>query len=82
MRRTVLLLATIALALIVAGGVALAAEGAPRVVSTVPPNGATGVDPNANIKAKFSEAMKARSINTSTYYLYQGHLTGIPGGEA
>jgi hypothetical protein len=68
-------LATIALALMVAGGVALAAEGAPRVVSTVPSNGATGVDPNANIKAKFSEAMKARSINTTTFYLLAGHFT-------
>src|SRR5919112_3310022 len=76
MRRTILLLATIGLALMVAGGVALAAPGPPTVVSTVPPNGATFVDANANIKAKFSEAMKARSINTSTFYLYQGHLIG------
>jgi hypothetical protein len=75
MRRTILLLATIALALMVAGGVALAAPGAPRVVSTVPPNGATGVDPNANIKAKFSEAMKASTINTTTFRLIPGHLT-------
>lgn len=74
MRRTILLLATIALALMVAGGVALAAEGAPRVVSTVPPNGATSVDPDANIKAKFSEAMKASTINTSTFYLLPGHF--------
>jgi Bacterial Ig-like domain len=35
----------------------------------------TGVDPTANIKAKFSEAMKARSINTKTFYLLQGHFT-------
>jgi len=39
------------------------------VVRTVPDDGATGVDPTANIKAKFSEAMKERSINTSTFYL-------------
>jgi hypothetical protein len=75
MRRTILLLATIALALMVAGGVAWAAPGAPSVVSTVPPNGATLVDRSANIKAKFSEAMKARSINTTTFYLLQGHFT-------
>jgi Bacterial Ig-like domain len=81
MRRTILLLATIALALMVAGGVALAAPGAPTVVSTVPPTGATTfVDSNANIKAKFSEAMKGSSINTSTFYLYQGHFTGCPAG--
>src|SRR5215217_4267702 len=35
----------------------------------------TGVDPTANIKAKFSEAMKERSINTSTFYLLEGHFT-------
>jgi hypothetical protein len=75
MRRTILLLATILLALMVAGGVALAAPGPPTVVSTVPPNGATLVDPNANIKAKFSEAMKARSINETTFKLIEGHLT-------
>jgi hypothetical protein len=42
------------------------------VVSTVPPDGSTGVDPNANIKAKFSEAMKASTTNT--FNLYPGHL--------
>src|SRR5215218_2280631 len=35
----------------------------------------SGVDPTANIKAKFSEAMKERSINTTTFYLLQGHFT-------
>jgi hypothetical protein len=50
-------------------GVAWAAPGPPTVVSTVPPNGAMDVDPNANIKVKFSEAMKAKSINTNTFYL-------------
>jgi hypothetical protein len=35
----------------------------------------TGVDPTANIKAKFSEAMKEGSINTTTFYLLQGHFT-------
>src|SRR5215208_33472 len=35
----------------------------------------TSVDPTANIKAKFSEAMKERSINTSTFYLLEGHFT-------
>jgi hypothetical protein len=48
-------------------GTAWATGGAPTVVSTVLANGATNVDVNANIKAKFSEAMKARSINTSTF---------------
>ena len=76
MRKTLLLFTTMAVALVLGAGMAWAAPGPPTVVSTVPPNGATFVDPNANIKAKFSEAMKARSINTSTFYLYQGHLIG------
>ena len=84
MRKTLLLFTTMALALLLAAGMAWAAPGPPTVVSTVPPTPAvttpptpspTGVDPTANIKAKFSEAMKARSINTSTFYLLPGHFT-------
>jgi hypothetical protein len=75
MRKTLLLFATMALALLLGAGMAWAAPGAPTVVSTVPPDGATFVDRNANIKAKFSEPMKERSINTSTFYLLQGHFT-------
>jgi hypothetical protein len=78
MRARLIVLAT--LAALVVGTVALAGaawaeSGAPRVVSTVPPDGATGVDPDANIKAKFSEAMKARSIKERTFYLIEGHFT-------
>jgi hypothetical protein len=83
MRKTLLLLTTTALALVLAAGMAWAAPGPPTVVSTVPPSPVTtpptppptGVDPTANIKAKFSEAMKERSINTTTFYLLQGHFT-------
>ena len=75
MRKTLLLFTTMALALVLAAGMAGAALPAPTVVSTVPLNGTTNVDPTANIKAKFSEAMKERSINTSTFYLLQGHFT-------
>jgi hypothetical protein len=75
MRRTVLLFTTMALALVLAAGMAWAAPGPPTVESTVAPSGATGVDPSANIKAKFSEAMKERSINTNTFNLSPGHLT-------
>ena len=84
MRKTLLLFTTMALALVLAAGMAWAAPGPPTVVSTVPPTPAvttpptpppTGVDIDANIKAKFSEAMKARSINTSTFYLLPGHFT-------
>jgi hypothetical protein len=79
MRARLIVLAT--LAALVVGTVALAGvawaegAGAPTVVSTVPTSGATGADLTANIKAKFSEAMKVRSINTSTFYLLQGHFT-------
>ncbi len=54
------------------GGCGIGCEpsgGAPTVMRTVPEDGAMGVDPNANIKVKFSAAMKARSINTSTFTL-------------
>ena len=84
MRKTLLLFTTMALALLLTAGMAWAAAGPPTVVSTVPPTPAvttpptpspTGVDPTANVKAKFSEAMKERSINTSTFYLLPGHFT-------
>ena len=32
-------------------------SGAPRVVRIVPPDGATGVSPDADIKAKFSDSI-------------------------
>jgi hypothetical protein len=57
-------LATIAA--VVVGTVALAGvawaeddggSGAPRVVRIVPPDGATGVSPDADIKAKFSDSI-------------------------
>src|SRR5215218_3915468 len=78
MRKTLLLFTTMALALVLAAGMAWAAPGPPTVTSTVPPTTTPpqpGVDPTANIKAKFSEAMKERSINTSTFYLLPGHFT-------
>ena len=70
-----LVVGTVALAGVAWVGVAWAESGTPRVVSTVPPDDATGVGPNTNIKAKFSEAMKARSINGRTFYLIEGHFT-------
>jgi hypothetical protein len=57
------------------GECALAAPGAPTVVRTVLPDGATDVAVDPDIKAKFSEAMKARSINETTFYLIKGHFT-------
>src|SRR3954471_9740739 len=85
MRRTLLLFTTMALTLLLAAGMAWAALPAPTVVSTVPSNGATGVDPNADITATFSEAMSTKSLGicnhcTSTtssksFYLLQGNFT-------
>jgi Bacterial Ig-like domain len=76
-RRVAALMAAVGMVVLmgVLASVTWAAPVAPRVVSTVPPNGTTGVALDANIKAKFSEAMKERSINTTTFYLYPGHLT-------
>jgi hypothetical protein len=79
-RRLAVLMAAVGMVVLIGAlaSVALAAPGPPTVVSTVPPTTTppqTGVDPTANIKAKFSEAMKERSINTSTFYLLQGHFT-------
>ena len=79
-RRLAVLMAAVGMVVLMGAlaSVAWAAPGAPTVVSTVPPTTTppqTGVDPTANIKAKFSEAMKERSINTSTFYLLQGHFT-------
>jgi uncharacterized repeat protein (TIGR01451 family) len=43
----------------------------PRVISTVPTKGATGLGPNANVKANFSEDMKASTINGQTFKLFK-----------
>jgi hypothetical protein len=76
-RRVALLLAAAGMAvmMVALAGVAWAAPGAPTVVRTVPAADSTNVDITANIKAKFSEAMKASTINTNTFYLLPGHLT-------
>jgi hypothetical protein len=88
MRKTLLLFTTMALALLLAAGTAWAALPAPTVVSTVPPTVTppqTGVDPNANITATFSEAMSTKSLgicnhctstsSSTTFYLLRGDFT-------
>jgi Bacterial Ig-like domain len=69
-RRAAVLMAArgMAVLMLALASVAWAAPGPPTVVSTVPTDGATGVDVNANIKVTVSEEMKARSINTNTFY--------------
>src|SRR5215216_4176072 len=87
MRRTLLLFTTMTLTLLLAAGMAWAALPAPTVVSTVPSNGATGVDPNADITATFSEAMSTKSLgicnhctftsSSKTFYLLRGNFTAL-----
>jgi len=54
----------------------------PTIISTNPADGATGVDRDANIKAKFSEKMLADSVmmprsvpSVGAFRLYRGNLT-------
>ncbi len=52
------------------GAVTLNDTTAPKVTSVMPQEGATGIGPGANVRAAFSEAMRARSINTNTLKLF------------
>ena len=86
MRKTLLLFTTMALALLLAAGMAGAALPAPTVVSTVP-SGTTGVDPAADIRTTFSEAMSTKSLgicnhctsttSSQTFYLLPGNFTAL-----
>jgi hypothetical protein len=89
MRKTLLLFTTMALALLLAAGMASAALPAPTVViNTDPPPSATpptGVVTTANITATFSEAMSTKSLgicnhctstsSSATFYLLRGNFT-------
>ena len=87
MRKTLLLFTTMALVLLLAAGMAWAALPAPTVVSTVPLDGTTNVDPNANITATFSEAVSTKSLqicnhctsttSSKTFYLLLGNFTAL-----
>src|SRR5215216_3733724 len=89
MRKTLLLFTTMALVLLLAAGMAWAALPAPTVVSTVTSTTLTltGVDPNANITATFSEAMSTKSLgicnhctftsSSKTFYLLRGNFTAL-----
>jgi arylsulfatase A-like enzyme len=48
----------------------------PRVISTIPKAGATGVAPTSNLTATFSEKMDPASITTSTFKLYKVNADG------
>lgn len=48
---------------------------APKVKKVVPAENATGVAPGANVKAIFSEAMRAGSINSKTIKLFKAGTT-------
>jgi hypothetical protein len=88
MRKTLLLFTTMALALVLAAGMAWAAPGPPTVVPpTVPPTTTppqTGVDPNADITATFSEPMNSKSFqisNHSTITSSSNTFYLLPGGH-
>ena len=48
----------------------------PRVISTMPTAGATGVAPSSNLTATFSEKMDPASITTSTFKLFKVNPDG------
>src|SRR5215207_7531366 len=87
MKKTLLLFTTMALALLLAAGTAWAALPAPTVVSTVPPNGTSGVNTAANITATFSEPISTKSLgicnhctftsSSKTFYLLRGNFTAL-----
>jgi hypothetical protein len=67
-------LAALMVGTVTLAGVALAeGGGAPTVVRHFPLSGGLLLD-DQNVKATFSEPMKARSINTNTFYLESGSL--------
>ena len=51
----------------------------PTVISVAPPNGATGICPNAVVTATFSEAMNPSTINTTTFTLTGPGITPVGG---
>jgi hypothetical protein len=51
----------------------------PTVISVAPPNGASGICPNTVVTATFSEAMKASTINATTFTLTGPGLTPVTG---
>jgi hypothetical protein len=51
----------------------------PTVISVAPPNGSSGICPNTLLTATFSEAMKASTINTTTFTLAGPGSTPVAG---
>ena len=54
------------------GGISSPPMPAPKIMSTTPPSGATGVPPNGNASVTFSEAMDPATLNASTFTLTSG----------
>jgi M6 family metalloprotease-like protein len=54
-------------------------KASPKVTSTTPANNAKGIARGANIKATFSEAMEASTINTATFKLKKAGTTTFLG---
>src|SRR5215208_108690 len=59
-----------------AEGFSVTDTNSPRVISTVPKAGATGVAPSSNLTATFSEKMMPSSITTSTFKLFKVNPDG------
>jgi hypothetical protein len=51
----------------------------PMVISEAPPDGTSGICPNTIVTATFSEAMKASTINNTTFTLTGPGLTSVGG---
>jgi hypothetical protein len=51
----------------------------PRVKSTTPQAGATGISPTANVKATFSEQMQSSTVNGTTFKLFKKGSTTTVG---
>ena len=51
----------------------------PTVISVAPPNGSSGICPSTLVTATFSEAMKASTINTTTFTLTGPGITPVAG---
>ena len=84
MKKSVLVVASMALAVLVTTAVvwsqgearaAVADTTRPTVTSTIPAPGAACVDPTANVSAHFSEDMKAKSIDNTTVTLLRADST-------
>jgi Bacterial Ig-like domain len=77
-KKITLLLAAIGVMTVALAGAAWAAPGAPTVVSTTPADATGGHDYDINVRVRFSEAMKEKSIKPATVYLLEADCHSCP----